>query len=49
VDVVVEGGRCRGLPSTVVSLLGREPALLREGALSAAQLSAALRRKVRGA
>ena len=32
--VVVDGGRCDGAPSTVVSLVGDTPRCLREGALS---------------
>lgn len=39
VDVVVDGGRCDGAPSTVVSLLGPEPVCLREGAVSMAAIS----------
>ncbi len=31
VPVVLDGGRCEGLPSTVVDCTGREPKLLREG------------------
>ncbi len=33
--VVVDAGRLPGTPSTVVDLTGREPVVLREGALSA--------------
>ncbi len=32
--VVVDGGRCAGAPSTVVSLLGDAPECLREGAVA---------------
>lgn len=38
VRVVVDGGRCEGKPSTVLSLIGREPTVLREGALSFSEL-----------
>jgi tRNA A37 threonylcarbamoyladenosine synthetase subunit TsaC/SUA5/YrdC len=40
--VVVDGGRCDGAPSTVVSLLGDAPSCLREGAVAWAQVVAAL-------
>lgn len=38
VAVVVDGGTCGGAPSSVLSLVGPEPVLLREGALSSADL-----------
>ncbi len=38
VAVVVDGGTCGGAPSSVLSLVGPEPVLLRNGALSAAEL-----------
>ncbi|HET9092699.1 MAG TPA: L-threonylcarbamoyladenylate synthase, partial [Acidimicrobiales bacterium] len=38
VAVVVDGGTCGGAPSSVLSLVGPEPVLLREGALSPADL-----------
>jgi L-threonylcarbamoyladenylate synthase len=38
--VVVDGGRCAGAPSTVVSLLGATPVCLRIGALSWADVTA---------
>lgn len=42
VAVVVDAGRCEGVPSTVVSLLAEEPEVLRPGALSLEQITAAL-------
>ncbi len=39
--VVVDGGRCAGAPSTVVSLLGASPQCLREGAVPWADVVAA--------
>lgn len=36
VDIVVDGGRCDGTPSTVVDLSGDEPRILRDGAVPAA-------------
>jgi tRNA threonylcarbamoyl adenosine modification protein (Sua5/YciO/YrdC/YwlC family) len=39
--VVVDGGRCAGAPSTVVSLLGDAPECLREGAVAWADVLAA--------
>jgi L-threonylcarbamoyladenylate synthase len=39
VDLIVDGGTTRGLlPSTVVDLSGKEPRLIREGAIPSAQL-----------
>jgi tRNA A37 threonylcarbamoyladenosine synthetase subunit TsaC/SUA5/YrdC len=39
VDLIVDGGTARGLlPSTVVDLSGKEPRLIREGAIPAARL-----------
>lgn len=43
VSIYVDGGECRGAPSTVVSLLG-DMAVVREGPLSLEQLEEALRR-----
>jgi L-threonylcarbamoyladenylate synthase len=36
--LVVDGGLCRGRPSTVVALTGPEPMVLREGAIGALEL-----------
>jgi L-threonylcarbamoyladenylate synthase len=38
VAVVVDGGECNGLPSTVVDVTGDEPRLLREGAIAWSEL-----------
>lgn len=40
VEIVIDGGRCDGAPSTVVSLVGvgGVPEILREGAISAAEI-----------
>ncbi|MGO9197322.1 MAG: L-threonylcarbamoyladenylate synthase [Acidimicrobiales bacterium] len=38
VRVVIDGGRCDGAPSTVVSLLGPVPVILRQGAITAGDL-----------
>jgi len=46
--VVIEGGRCPGLPSTVASLLGDMPECLREGAVPWAEIVAALGGESRG-
>jgi len=43
--VVVDGGRCAGLPSTVASLLGDAPQCLREGAVPWADVVAAVRHR----
>jgi tRNA threonylcarbamoyl adenosine modification protein (Sua5/YciO/YrdC/YwlC family) len=40
--LVVDGGRCAGAPSTVVSMLGPAPQCLREGAVSFEDVIAAL-------
>jgi L-threonylcarbamoyladenylate synthase len=40
--LVVDGGRCDGLPSTVVDCTGEEPACLREGAIPWSAVTAAL-------
>ncbi len=40
--VVVDGGRCAGAPSTVVSLLGDAPRCLREGAVAWTEVVVAL-------
>lgn len=43
VDMILDGGACRvGLESTIVSLLDSRPVVLRPGAISQAQLTAAL-------
>jgi L-threonylcarbamoyladenylate synthase len=43
VDLILEGGDCRvGLESTILSLLGETPVLLRPGAIAPAALEAAL-------
>ena len=39
--LVVDGGKCKGQPSTVVNLLSNETEILREGALSSEDLIAA--------
>jgi L-threonylcarbamoyladenylate synthase len=48
VDLAIDGGELTGLPSTVVDITaieeGGEPVILREGALSRAELERALRR-----
>jgi L-threonylcarbamoyladenylate synthase len=47
VDRLLDGGPCEiGVESTVVSLLGDQPALLRPGGISVAQLEAALGRRL---
>jgi L-threonylcarbamoyladenylate synthase len=43
VAVYVCDGPCDGAPSTVVDLAGREPRLVREGALPSSEVLAALR------
>ena len=43
VDVVIEGGELPGPPSTVVDLTGPEPRVLREGAVTAADVLERLR------
>jgi L-threonylcarbamoyladenylate synthase len=48
VDVVLDGGPCRvGVESTIVSLTGDEPTLLRPGAVTREELEAVLGRAVR--
>ncbi len=42
VDLVLDAGRCAGQPSTVVDLSGPEPRLLRPGAVSWADVGAAV-------
>jgi L-threonylcarbamoyladenylate synthase len=42
VEVFVDGGRCSGDPSTVVSLLEDEPVILRDGPLTGDHIKAAL-------
>jgi len=44
VSVVVDGGRCDGQPSTVVSLVGARPICVREGAVSFVEIEAFLDR-----
>ena len=39
--LVIDGGKCKGKPSTVVNLLSNETEILREGALSSEDLIAA--------
>ncbi len=39
--LVIDGGKCKGKPSTVVNLLSNETKILREGALSSEDLIAA--------
>ncbi|MGD9388146.1 MAG: L-threonylcarbamoyladenylate synthase [Gammaproteobacteria bacterium] len=47
VDMILDAGPCQvGLESTIVSLLGGEPALLRPGRITVAELEAALGRPV---
>jgi L-threonylcarbamoyladenylate synthase len=46
VSLVLDGGRCDGVPSTVVSLLGPDPECLREGGLPFAEIAAAASRDV---
>jgi L-threonylcarbamoyladenylate synthase len=41
VDVVIDGGRCPGVPSTVVDCSVEPPRVLREGAVSTQELSRA--------
>lgn len=42
IDLVLDGGTLSGLASTVVDLTGDEPSVLREGAMSVAEVNAAL-------
>jgi len=46
--VVVDGGRCAGLPSTVVSLIGDDPKCLREGAVAWDDVVSAIRQPAAG-
>ena len=39
----IDGGRCQGKPSTVVSVLDKEPILLREGPISLGEIKSAMR------
>lgn len=39
-DAVIDAGRCEGTPSTVVSLVGDGPVVLREGAIEAGEVLA---------
>lgn len=41
-DLVLDGGRCGGVPSTVVDLAGSEPVVRREGAVPASTVAALL-------
>jgi L-threonylcarbamoyladenylate synthase len=41
-ELVLDGGGCDGVPSSVVSLLGDEPELLRAGQIGLAEISGAL-------
>jgi L-threonylcarbamoyladenylate synthase len=43
IDLVIDGGRCDGQPSTVVDFTSGEPHVLRSGAIDAATLRAAAR------
>jgi L-threonylcarbamoyladenylate synthase len=48
VDYILEGGACTlGIESTIVSLLGEAPIILRQGSISATDLSAVLKQPVR--
>jgi tRNA A37 threonylcarbamoyladenosine synthetase subunit TsaC/SUA5/YrdC len=38
-DLVIDSGRCRARESTIVDVTGEVPKLLREGAISKAELS----------
>ncbi len=42
VDLLVDGGRLRDVPSTLVNVCGREPLVEREGAISRAEVADAL-------
>jgi L-threonylcarbamoyladenylate synthase len=42
IDVYIDAGRCAGAPSTVVSLLGSEPEILRAGPIGEGGIAAAL-------
>lgn len=42
ISVVVDGGYCDGTPSTVLSLLGERPAVLRAGGLTLGQLTSVM-------
>jgi L-threonylcarbamoyladenylate synthase len=49
VDVILDGGRCAaGVESTIVSLMGGEPVLLRPGAVTREEIEAVLGRRLRG-
>ncbi|MDP1708867.1 MAG: L-threonylcarbamoyladenylate synthase [Gammaproteobacteria bacterium] len=48
VDMILDGGPCRvGLESTIVSLVGDQPVILRPGAISRAMLEQALAKNIR--
>lgn len=47
-ELVVDGGRCGGVPSTVVDLAGPEPVVRREGAVPASTVAALLGRGLPG-
>jgi tRNA A37 threonylcarbamoyladenosine synthetase subunit TsaC/SUA5/YrdC len=38
IDLVIDGGRCPGRESTIVDVTGEVPRVLREGAISRAEL-----------
>ena len=42
-DMIISGGKCSGLPSTVIDLSGGEPKILREGAIASVHIEALLR------
>ncbi|MFH1859678.1 MAG: L-threonylcarbamoyladenylate synthase [bacterium] len=46
VDTVIDGGKCLGIPSTVVDLRGNVLKILREGAISAAEINRVAYRKI---
>jgi L-threonylcarbamoyladenylate synthase len=49
IDLILEGGECEvGLESTILSLVGPYPCLLRPGAISQSQLEAVLGQKIQG-
>jgi tRNA A37 threonylcarbamoyladenosine synthetase subunit TsaC/SUA5/YrdC len=42
VPVVIDGGRCAGVPSTVVDATGEDPHLIREGRLLWSEIAAVI-------
>ncbi len=48
VDVVIDGGRCPGVESTIVDVTGEVPAVLRRGAISAEAIGKACGRVLAG-